>query len=112
MPVSATYDGLDTSPPTSWRVSLMIFFFTLLLTGGPFKCPTCVGLSEEECNRKVYIVTCGEGLDRCLATRHLGIGKGVFERGCGNEAIFEQEKIKCAAKSCEVSMCSESYCVA
>ena len=85
-------------------------FFSFFLTGGPFRCGTCVGSSEEECNSKVRIVDCGEGFDRFLATRYLK--KDHFSRGCGNEIIFEYQKTKCAAESCEVSMCSESYCVA
>ena len=87
-----------------------LIFFSFFLTGGPFKCATCVASTEEECNSNVRIVVCGEGLDRCLATRYLK--KDHFSRGCGNEIIFEQQKAKCAAESCEVSMCTESYCVA
>ena len=92
------------------RLCQIIFFFSFLLTGGPFKCATCAASSEEECNSNVRILVCPEGFDRCLATRYPK--RGLFYRGCGNEIIFEQQKTKCAAESCEVSMCSESYCVA
>ena len=85
---------------------------TFLLTGGPFKCPTCVAPTEEECNSNVRILTCGEGLDRCLTARPKMKGSRHVTRGCGNEIIFERQKLKCAAESCEVTMCSESYCVA
>lgn len=43
-----------------------------------------------------------DGLDRCLATKYLK--KDHFWRGCGNEIIFKQQKTKCAAQSCEVSL--------
>ena len=38
--------------------------------------------------------------------------KGVVVRHCGNDAGFQKLEEECADGSCEVSVCSESYCVA
>ncbi|XP_078382904.1 lactadherin-like isoform X1 [Oculina patagonica] len=78
--------------------------------GGPFKCPVCTAPSEEECNHQVKIITCDEDQDVCIKLKNNKTG--IVVRHCATQELFQKYKDStCSDGSCEVSMCSESYCV-